>query len=292
MSEAPNTKPSGLPKNAYRVLEPGEVYEPMVGPTDKRAEITTWSVTMGLIMVLVFSAACIYMALRASNAIEASIPIAIMAIFFGSGPKRIKSTILENVMVQSIGQAAGVVAAGAAFLIPALYINRLEPSWWQIFLSCMIGGTLGVVLIIPLRKYFVADLHGELPFPEATAINEILVSGESTSQSSGKVLLSAFGMGAVFDFLVETFHLWNPVLTTKTLLGGFGEKMSNLRFDASMNGLAALFGLGLHHRPALRGDHRRRLGHGLPGAHPVDTTSSARTFPCSTTPARPTSSPR
>ena len=137
-------------------------------------------------MVVVFSAACIYMALRAGNAIEAAIPIAIMAIFFGRKGLKPggKSTILENVIVQSIGQAAGVVAAGAAFLIPALYINRLDVHWWQIFLACAIGGFLGIVLIIPLRKYFVKDLHGELPFPEATAINEILVSGESTSQES------------------------------------------------------------------------------------------------------------
>ncbi|MBT7310384.1 oligopeptide transporter, OPT family [bacterium] len=238
-----NPKSSGLPKNAYRKLEPGEVYEPMISASDGRSEVTTWSVVTGLLMVLVFSAACIYMALRAGNAIEASIPIAILAIFFGSR-KKIKSTILENVIVQSIGQAAGVVAAGAAFIIPALYINQVEVTWWQIFLSCFIGGTLGVVLIIPLRKYFVKDLHGDLPFPEATAINEILVSGESSSESSGKILLSAFGIGAAFDFMIETFHLWNPMMTTKTLLGGVGEKMASMRFEASMNGIAALFGLG------------------------------------------------
>ena len=208
--------------------------------------MTAWSVTVGLLMVAVFSAACIYMALRAGNAIEAAIPIAILAIFFGSKGLKPggKSTILENVIVQSIGQASGVVAAGAAFLIPALYINRLPVQWWQIFLACAIGGFLGTVLIIPLRKYFVKDLHGELPFPEATAINEILVSGESTSKSAGAVLLTAFGIGAVYDFLVEAFHAWNPVMTTRTLLGGLGEKMSSIRLDMSMNGLAALFGLG------------------------------------------------
>jgi len=235
-----------LPSNAYTKLAPGEEYQPIVPAGDKRAEVTVWSVSTGLVMVLVFSAACIYMALRAGNAIEASIPIAILAIFFGrEGLKRSgKSTILENVMVQSIGQAAGVVAAGAAFLIPALYINRLDVAWWHIFLSCFIGGTLGVVLIIPLRKYFVKDLHGELPFPEATAINEILVSGESTSGSAGKVLLAAFGLGAIYDFVVEAVHAWNPMLTTKTLMGGWGDKMSSMRFDLSMNGIAALFGLG------------------------------------------------
>ncbi len=247
MDVSSSRKPSKLlPANAYTKLAPGEEYQPIVAATDKRAEVTVWSVTTGMIMVLVFSAACIYMALRAGNAIEASIPIAILAIFFGrEGIKRSgKSTILENVMVQSIGQAAGVVAAGAAFIIPALYINQLEVAWWHIFLSCFIGGTLGVVLIIPLRKYFVKDLHGELPFPEATAINEILVSGESTSGSAGKVLFAAFGLGAAYDFVVEAVHAWNPAMSTKTLMGGFGEKMAEMRFEASLNGIAALFGLG------------------------------------------------
>ena len=247
METAASKKPSKiLPSNAYTKLEPGQEYQPIVPANDRRAEVTVWSVTLGLIMVVVFSAACIYMALRAGNAIEAAIPIAIMAIFFGrKGLKRSgKSTILENVMVQSIGQAAGVVAAGAAFIIPAFYINGLDVHWWQTFLACSIGGFLGIVLIIPLRKYFVKDLHGDLPFPEATAINEILVSGESTSASAGKVLLAAFGLGAAYDFVVEAVHAWNPMMTTQTLLGGLGEKMSAIRLDLSMNGLAALFGLG------------------------------------------------
>ncbi|MBN1395200.1 MAG: oligopeptide transporter, OPT family [Pirellulales bacterium] len=252
--ETATSKKTGniLPDNAYTKLAPGEEYKPIVPPEDRRAEVTIWSVTVGLVMVLVFSAACVYMALRAANAIEAAIPIAIMAIFLGSkGLKRSgKSTILENVIVQSIGQAAGVVAAGSAFLIPALYINQLNVQWWQIFLACCIGGFLGIVLIIPLRKYFVKDLHGDLPFPEATAINEILVSGESTSKSAGKVLLAAFGLGAAYDFAIEALHAWNPMMTTKSLLGwigkgeGFGKWMSDLRLDVSMNGLAALFGLG------------------------------------------------
>ncbi len=232
-----------LPSNAYTKLAPGEEYKPVVPADDNRAEITLWSVLTGVIMVVVFAAACIYMALRAGNAIEASIPIAILAIFFGS-MKKVKSTILENVIVQSIGQGAGVVAAGAAFLVPAFYLNQVAISWWQIFLACFIGGVLGTVLIIPLRSYFVKDLHGELPFPEATAINEILVSGESTSRSAGKVLLMAFGIGAVYDFLVEAVHAWNPTMTSRTLLGGLGEKMSAIRLDFEINGLAALFGLG------------------------------------------------
>jgi putative OPT family oligopeptide transporter len=235
-----------LPSNAYTKLEPGQEYKPIVPPEDRRAEVTRWSVTLGLLMVVVFTAACIYMAVKAANAIEAAIPIAIMAIFFGrKGLKRSgKSTILENVMVQSIGQAAGVVAAGAAFIIPAFYINGLGVSWWQTFLACSIGGFLGIVLIIPLRKYFVKDLHGELPFPEATAINEILVSGESTSAGAGKVLLMAFGLGAAYDFIVEAVGVWNKTMTSKTLFGEFGKKMSDFRLDLSVDGTAALFGLG------------------------------------------------
>jgi len=245
MSElnAPTKRSKLLPENAYTKLAPGEEYRPIVAPGDERAEVTKWSVSMGLIMTVVFSAACIYMALRAGNAIEAAIPIAILAIFFGK-LRSVKSTILENVIVQSIGQAAGVVAAGAAFLVPAIYINGLEPEWWQIFLSCFIGGALGVVLIIPLRKYFVKDLHGELPFPEATAINEILCSGESAGATAGKVLIMAFFLGAVFDFAVEVLHLWPSGITTGGVMGGLGETMSGARFDITIIGLAALFGLG------------------------------------------------
>ncbi|MCU0664800.1 MAG: oligopeptide transporter, OPT family [Myxococcota bacterium] len=232
-----------LPDNAYRKLGPNETYNPIVATSDTRAEVTPWSVTLGLIMVVLFSGACIYMALRAGNAIEAAIPIAILAIFFGK-MRKIRSTILENVIVQSIGQASGVVAAGAAFLVPALYINGVTPTWWQIFLACFIGGALGVALIIPLRKYFVKDLHGDLPFPEATAINEILVSGESAGATAGKVLILSFVIGAVFDFFVEGMALWPSMLSTSHLPGGIGEAMSGARFEMSMVALAALFGLG------------------------------------------------
>ncbi len=249
MHDAPTQSDSKLlPENAYRKLKPGETYEPIVAPHDRRAEITVWSVLVGLAMVVVFSAACVYMALRAGNAIEAAIPIAILAIFFGK-MRKTRSTILENVMVQSIGQAAGVVAAGSTFVIPALYINRpylggLEVQWWHILLACTVGGFLGVVLIIPLRKYFVKDLHGDLPFPEATAINEILVTGESAGGGAGKILLMAFALGALFDFSIEALHLWNPGLNTTTLLGGLGEQMAGIGLEVNLMGIAALFGLG------------------------------------------------
>lgn len=241
--QAPSKRSKLLPENAYRKLAPGEEYIPIVGPLDLRPEVTTWSVTMGLILTVIFAAACVYIALRAGSGIEASIPIAILAIFFGK-LKQMRSSILENVMVQSIGQASGVVAAGGAFLVPAIYINQLTPSWWQIFLACFIGGVLGVVLIIPLRKYFVRDMHGDLPFPEATAVNEILCSGESSGPTAGKILIVSFLLGAVFDFMIEFFHFWPGRFSTTTLLGSWGESMSAGGFEVTVYGIAALFGLG------------------------------------------------
>lgn len=242
-STAPQKPSKLLPANAYTKLEPGQTYQPIVSASDGRAEITPWSVGLGLGMVVLWSAACIYVALKAGSGIEASIPIAVMAIFFGK-LRKVRATILENVMVQSIGQASGVVAAGAAFVVPALYINELKPVWWHIFLACTIGGFLGVALIIPLRKYFVAELHGELPFPEATAINEIIVSGESAGKGSGKVLLLSVGLGGLYDFLAEAVHAWNASFTTTKLLGGMGERLAELRLELKANGIAALFGLG------------------------------------------------
>ncbi len=243
MDHAPQKRSKLLPANAYTKLAAGESYQPIVPTADGRAEVTAWSVVTGILMVILWSAACIYMALKAGNAIEAAIPIAVMAIFFGK-MRKTRSTILENVMVQSIGQASGVVAAGAAFVIPALYINQLQPSFWQIFLACSIGGFLGVALIIPLRSYFVKDLHGELPFPEATAINEILVSGEKAGKAAGKVLLLSIALGAAFDFIVGTVKLWSERMSTTTLLGSWGKKMGEARVELNMDGLAALFGLG------------------------------------------------
>jgi putative OPT family oligopeptide transporter len=234
-----------LPANAYRKLEEGERYDPIVSAGAAMGEVTTWSLIMGLIMVAIFSAACVYIALRAGSGIEAAIPIAVAAIFFGRMRKS-RSTILENVIVQSIGQASGVVAAGSAFVIPALYLNKLggETEWWHIFLACFIGGSLGVVLIIPLRKYFVADRHGELPFPEATATTEILVAGESSGGGAGKVLLASFGLGAAYDFMVEAVHAWNPAISTRTLFGKAGEWLYGMRFEIKIQAIAALFGLG------------------------------------------------
>ena len=232
-----------LPANAFRELAPGEVYAPVVPPGDARPEISVRSVTLGVVMVVVFTFAAAYIGLKTGNVIETSIPIAILAVFIGTLFAR-RSSLLENVIVQSIGQAAGVVVAGAIFTIPALYILDLKPSFVEIFLSCLVGGYLGVVLLIPLRRYFVKDLHGQLPFPEGTAIANVLATGEKSKGSAGKVLLMAFGIGFVYDLIVEFLHLWNHHLNTRVLFGSVGERLADLRFEARLNATAVYFGLG------------------------------------------------
>lgn len=242
--DAPGAGKRLLPENAYRPLKPGERYDPIVPASSPTSEVTTWSVAFGLLMVAVFAAAAVYIALRAGSGIETAIPIAVAAIFFGRMRAR-RSTILENVIVQSIGQASGVVAAGAAFVIPALYLNQIQDvRFWQIFLACFLGGALGVMLIIPLRRHFVRDRHGELPFPEATATTEILVSGEARNGGAGKVLLASFCLGGLYDFVVEAVHAWNPALTTRVLLGRAGEWLHDFRLELKTTAIAALFGLG------------------------------------------------
>jgi putative OPT family oligopeptide transporter len=241
-----------IPENAYSELKPGEVYQPVV-PADKPiAEVTTRSVVMGVIGAVIFTFAASYIGLKTGNVIETAIPIAILAIFFGRllAPR---NTLLQNVIVQSIGAASGVVVAGAVFTIPALYIIpqlhpeiQLKPNILQIFIACTIGGFLGIVLIIPLRRYFVRTEHGKLPFPEATATTEILASGEAeVGSGAGKMLLTSFGIGMIFDFFIEVFHAWNPTLTARALLGGWGERLyHDVKMDIRATGLATYLGLG------------------------------------------------
>ena len=248
MEHGSGTSSKVLPSNAFRELKPGETYEPVVPAGKVVPEVTAWSVGLGLVMVLVFTFAAAYIGLMTGNVIEAAIPISILAVFLGNSllPRLAgrRSTILENVIVQSIGQAAGVVVAGAIFTIPALYINDLHPSFWQVFLSCMLGGFLGVVLLIPLRRYFVRDLHGQLPFPEATAIANVLASGERTKGAGGKILLWSFGIGFLYDLVAEFVHLWNGELGSKVLLGRFGRFLADRRIELNLNATAVYFGLG------------------------------------------------
>jgi putative OPT family oligopeptide transporter len=240
-----HTSPQGkvLPANAFRELEPGEVYQPVVPADDPRPEVSVRSVVLGAIMVVIFTFAAAYIGLKTGNVIETSIPVAILAVFLGTFFSR-RNSLLENVIIQSIGQASGVVVAGAIFTIPALYILDLDPSFLQIFLSCLVGGYLGVVLLIPLRRYFVRDLHGQLPFPEGTAITNVLATGERSKGSSGKILLMAFGVGFIYDLIVEFFHLWNHHLNSRVLFGRFGDFLADHRFELRLNGTAVYFGLG------------------------------------------------
>ena len=246
--EAKPGKSKVLPANAFKELATGETYEPVVPTTETPPEVTIRSVLLGVSMVVIFTFAAAYIGLKTGNVIETSIPIAILAVFFGNTLLRKfagrRNHLLENVIIQSIGQASGVVVAGAIFTIPALYILDLQPSFVHIFMSCMLGGFLGVVLLIPLRRYFCKDLHGQLPFPEATAITNVLAAGEKAKGASGKVLLAAFGVGFLFDLVVEFLHLWNHKLNTKILFGSMGERLSEARFELRLNATAVYFGLG------------------------------------------------
>jgi putative OPT family oligopeptide transporter len=232
-----------LPANAFRELDPDEVYQPVVPPDDTRPEVSVRSILLGSIMVVVFTFAAAYIGLKTGNVIETSIPVAILAVFLGTFFAR-RNSLLENVIIQSIGQASGVVVAGAIFTIPALYILDLDPSFLQIFLSCLLGGYLGVVLLIPLRRYFVRDLHGQLPFPEGTAITNVLATGERSKGSAGKILLMAFGVGFVYDLIVEFLRLWNHHLNSNVLFGRVGQHLADNRFEIRLNATAVYFGLG------------------------------------------------
>ncbi|MCP4898616.1 MAG: oligopeptide transporter, OPT family [bacterium] len=232
-----------LPPNAFRELEPGETYSPVVPSDQSPPEVTLRSILIGVIMVVIFTFAAAYIGLKTGNVIETSIPVAILAVFLGTFFKR-RNSLLENVIIQSLGQASGVVVAGAIFTIPALYVLDLKPSFLQIFLSCLVGGFLGVVLLVPLRRYFCKDLHGQLPFPEGTAITNVLATGEKSKGSAGKVLLMAFGAGFLYDLFVEFLHLWNHHLNSKILFGKFGRFMEESRFELRLNATAVYFGLG------------------------------------------------
>ena len=186
---------TSLPENAYRPLKEGEEYIPVV-PADKPLpEITPWSLTWGLLFSAIFSMAAAYLGLKIGQVFEAAIPIAILAVGLSVFFKR-KNTLSENVIIQSIGAASGVVVAGAIFTIPAIYILQLDAKFYQIFLSSLFGGFLGILFLIPFRKYFVQDMHGKFPFPEATATTEVLVAGESGGDQA-RILLNAMAIGGM-----------------------------------------------------------------------------------------------
>lgn len=230
-----------LPENAYRELKPGEKYEPLMGPDGNYPEVTAWSVSIGLIMTVIFSAAAAYLGLKVGQVFEAAIPIAILAVGFSSVFKK-KGALGQNVIIQSIGACSGVVVAGAVFTLPAIYILGLDVNFIQMFLSSLLGGVLGILFLIPFRKYFVKEQHGKYPFPEATATTQVLVSGESGG-SSFKTLLVAGLIGGIYDFVIATFGAWAETLTTTVT--HVGQVVADkAKLVLKINTGAAVLGLG------------------------------------------------
>lgn len=240
---------TGLPENAFRELAADEQYAPVMHPAHEQKEVTPYSVGMGLLMAVVFSAAAAYLGLRVGQVFEAAIPIAIIAVGLSNALGK-KNPLGQNVIIQSIGACSGVIVAGAIFTLPALFILQekypdIAVSFYQIFLSSLLGGILGILFFIPFRKYFVKDMHGKYPFPEATATTQVLISGENAASSGGqaKTLILASLIGGIYDYVVETFGWWAGTVTSLASTAGqtLAEK-TKLVF--SCNTGAALLGLG------------------------------------------------
>lgn len=232
---------TSLPENAYRPLKDGEEYMPIVPHQKPLPEITAWSLLWGLFFSALFSMAAAYLGLKIGQVFEAAIPIAILAVGLAVFTKR-KNALSENVIIQSIGAASGVVVAGAIFTIPAIYILELDATFFQIFLASLFGGFLGILFLIPFRRYFVKEMHGLFPFPEATATTEVLVAGEAGGEQA-KVLLKAMAVGGIYDFIIGTFQWWAEVFTSRAVpfLKGAADH-AKLLF--SLNVGAAVMGLG------------------------------------------------
>lgn len=233
----------GLPENAYRELAPGELYRPLVPADAKVAEISARSIVFGLVMTSIFSAAAAYISLKLGQGIESAIPIAILAIGFSAIVPR-KSTLLENVNIVTLGACAGIVVGGSTFTMPAIFILGLEgrSSFWQVFIVPLLGAILGVLFLIPFRRYFVAEMHGKLPFPEATATTEILVAGARGGRQAF-VLLTSMAVSGVFDFLALHFRLWRDTFTT-VLVPALKPLTDGVKAIFVLNTSAAVLGLG------------------------------------------------
>ncbi|MBR6989831.1 MAG: oligopeptide transporter, OPT family [Bacteroidaceae bacterium] len=241
-----NEKPVGLPENAMRELKEGETYEPLMPASSNPKEVTVYSVIWGLLMAVLFSAAAAYLGLKVGQVFEAAIPIAIIAVGVSSATHR-KGALGENVMIQSIGACSGMIVAGAIFTLPALYILQakypeLTVNFLEVFISSLLGGILGILFLIPFRKYFVKDMHGKYPFPEATASTQVLVSGEKGGDQA-KPLLLAGVIGGLYDFVIATFGLWNETVTSRMV--GFGETIAEkAKLVLKINTGAAVLGMG------------------------------------------------
>ena len=239
-------KANGLPENAYRELKEGEHYEPLMSPNQQYPEVTPWSVLWGLLMAVVFSAAAAYLGLKVGQVFEAAIPIAIIAVGLSSAFKR-KNALGENVMVQSIGASSGVIVAGAIFTLPALYILQdkypeITVNFFEVFMSSLLGGIIGILLLIPFRKDFVSDMHGKYPFPEATATTQVLVSGEKGGNQA-KPLIFAGLIGGLYDFIVASFGWWGETISTRVVEAG-SLLADKAKLVFKVNTGAAVLGLG------------------------------------------------
>ena len=231
----------GLPENAYKELKEGEVYSPIMDTKKVYPEVTPWSVFWGLVMAALFSAAAAYLGLKIGQVFEAAIPIAIIAVGLSAVTKR-KNALGENVIIQSIGASSGVVVAGAIFTIPALYILNLNAEFYKIFLASLFGGILGILFLIPFRKYFVQEMHGKFPFPEATATTEVLVAGEKGGNQAVVLVISGL-IGGVYDFIIATFGWWSEVFSSRVI--SLGQQLADkTKLVFKMNVGTAVMGLG------------------------------------------------
>lgn len=230
-----------LPENAYKELKPGETYRPILDPTGHPAEVTPWSVAWGIVMAILFSAAAAYSGLKIGQVFEAAIPIAILAVGLSTAFRR-PNALGQNVIIQSIGASSGVIVAGAIFTIPALYILDLPASYLQVFLASAAGGFLGILFLIPFRKFFVKEMHGTLPFPEATATTEILVAGEKGGKQAIVLVISGL-IGGAFDFAFSAFGTWAEVITSRMF--SFGAAIADrYKMVFRLNTSAMVLGLG------------------------------------------------
>lgn len=247
---ANDVDPVELPENAFRELGADEQYRPLMHPARQYREVTVYSVLMGLVLCVIFSAAAAYLGLKVGQVFEAAIPISIIAVGLSSALNK-KNALGQNVIIQSIGACSGVIVAGAIFTLPALYILQakypeISVNFFQIFLSSLLGGVLGILFFIPFRKYFVKDMHGKYPFPEATATTQVLASGQTAGAAGGsqaKTLVIASLIGGIYDYVVEIFGFWAGTLATT--VGSWGEAIAaKTKLVLSCNTGAAVLGLG------------------------------------------------
>ena len=230
-----------LPENAQRELKPGEEYKPLLSPDKKYAEITPYSVLTGIFMVILFSAAAAYLGLKVGQVFEAAIPIAIIGVGLTAALKK-NDSLSQNVIIQSIGGCSGAVVAGAIFTLPAIYILGLDINFTQMVFSSLLGGVLGILFLIPFRKYFVKEMHGKYPFPEATATTQVLVNGEGGGKGAKILVLSGL-IGGLYDFIAASVGLWSETLTSRVV--EFGAAIADkAKILVKLNTGAAVLGLG------------------------------------------------